>query len=133
MPLTISYNYIMNITSSAIHIVIQRGTAVINLFRISRPSTIFFTIMTIIVNSFNGSVFFPKFFNMLKIRIEHVILKFLNTFPKDFNTSATVTLEPTIFGIIASLLHLIESLSNGTIVLGRRSMEFHTYSLAHEK
>ena len=59
----------------------------------SRPPTVFFRIISIIINPINRGILFSKLFYMKLIRFIHIISKFFKRLPKTFNSSTAIRRE----------------------------------------
>lgn len=82
-------------------------TAIPLLFFPRSPSAILLTIVPVIINTIYCGIFLSKFFNMVKIRLVHVIMKFLKIFPKAFNAASTIAIITGICEQIASRNHRV--------------------------
>ena len=77
------------------------------LFFSCRPSKIILAIVSIIIDSFNCGIKFPKFIQMFLVGLADVILKFLKRFPFAFYTTTTVSWVSSIYRIITNRLNSV--------------------------
>lgn len=87
------------------------GAFVFYLLFPSSPSTIFSTIISIIVNPFNACLFFTKSFYVFEIRFIHIIFENLKRLPKTFYSSSTIIFKSFTFCIITSIKNLIPNIT----------------------
>lgn len=102
------------------------------LFKISRPTTIFFAIVTVYINAVNRGVLLSKIFYVLLIRLVHLIFELFKTGPFIFNSPAAVKVIPYVFLIFASFFYthinsIKSSLSHSVSLMGfGTNVEFQT-------
>jgi hypothetical protein len=66
------------------------SSPVLSLLSNCSPSAVFFTVMTIVINSVNRCITFAKFLYMRLVRFEHIISEFFKGLPKAFDTSPSI-------------------------------------------
>ncbi len=77
------------------------SSSVVALYQVRRPPTIHSTVIPIIVNTVNGSLFYPVNLGMSEIFKIHIVPEFFKRLPKKFNSSSAIITVISIFGRIA--------------------------------
>lgn len=116
----IYYTIKLNIKQAKAKFIVFSG--IIRLLLASSPSTIFFAIIPINVNSIDTRIFKTKFFDMFKIRPVHIIPKFFKRSPKALYTSSSVYRIVMTFRIIATSLNSHKSIIKTTIAQTMRKI-----------
>ena len=100
------------------------------LFFISRPSTIYFAIISIVVYAVNSCLFFSKFFNVLKVQFIHIIFEFFKILPKTFNSATAISVIIPSSRFITSIKNMIKNLLKSATIQTVGFINWtHTYSI----
>lgn len=83
---------------------LEQTRVITSLFLKRSPSTILLTVISIIVNSINGSFLLAKSFNMFQVRFVHIFSEVFKGLPSIYNASTTIAMPLMIVGILASSL-----------------------------
>lgn len=80
-------------------------TLILLLFFPSRPTTVSFTVIPIVINSVYCRFLFTKLFNMFKVRFIHIISKPFKGFPQTLNSSFSIMFIVSSFRVVTAFFN----------------------------
>lgn len=83
--------------------------SIVGLNQGSRPSTILFAVIAVIVNTINGSIFYPIFITMIQVGSIHIPLKVRKIIPKILNAPTPIAGIFKMFGFITSIINVYKN------------------------
>ena len=98
-------------------------TTIKSLFSWSRPSAIFFAVVSIVRYTVNSRFLLSKISYMFKVRFVHIVLELFKRVPLTFYTLASIILKTNMFAPIATIpqiaVYLVKARLSHSMIIGR--------------